>query len=76
MEYSIINRKEGKEMIVSAFGKQVRIPRGYKLDSNENYINGHGVEYALVKYGWKENETICLETLYSKHTRTIALEEV
>ena len=55
-------------------GVKVRIPRGYKLDSEGFYINGHGVEYALVQYGRGEEATICLETVYSKHVRTIELE--
>ena len=54
-------------------GIEVLIPKGYELDSEGNYIDGHGVEYALVQYG-KGNETIiCLETIYSKHVRTIEL---
>lgn len=57
--------------------KTVKIPRGYTLAENNTYINGHGVEYALVSYGWKEDETICLETVQGyKHTRTIPLEIV
>jgi len=54
-------------------GIQVEIPKGYTLDSEGNYINGHGVEYALVQYGRGDNATICLETIYSRHIRTIEL---
>lgn len=54
-------------------GMQVQIPKGYTLDSEGNYINGHGVEYALVQYGRGEEATICLETIYSRHVRTIEL---
>ncbi len=55
--------------------KKVKIPRGYRLTENGTYINGHGVEYALVSYGWKEDEVICLETVQGyRHIRTIELE--
>ena len=57
-------------------GMKVIIPKGYTLDSNGFYINAHGVEYALVQYGRGEDATICLETVYSKHVRTIPLEKV
>ena len=40
------------------------------------FMNGHGVEYTIVKYGWKDAVTYCLETVYSKHVRTIELEIV
>ena len=63
-------------MIVEAFGKKVKIPKGYKQTDDNFFMNGHGVEYGLVRYGWKEDETICLETVYSKHVRTIELEVV
>lgn len=56
-------------------GKKVKIPRGYHLTENGTYMNGHGVEYALVSYGWKDDEVICLETINGyRHTRTIELE--
>ncbi len=58
-------------------GIKVKIPKGYHYESETGmYMNGHGVEYQLVRYGWKENTTICLETVYSKHVRTIELEIV
>lgn len=56
------------------FGTKVKIPNGYHLDSNGYYMDGHGVEYALVSYGRGEEEVVCLETVYSKHTRTVELE--
>ena len=56
-------------------GVEVKIPKGYTLDSEGNYINNHGVEYALVEYGFGEDTVICLETIYSKHVRTIVLEK-
>jgi len=55
-------------------GTRVKIPKGYTLSSNGNYVNGHGVEYQLAAYGRGEEAVICLETIYSKHTRTIVLE--
>lgn len=58
-------------------GKTVKIPKGYKGPNEDGfYTNGHGVEYALVQYGSGEDATICLETVYSRHTRTGELEEV
>ena len=58
-------------------GKTVKIPNGYRgPDADGFYMNGHGVEYALVQYGRGEDAVICLETVYSRHTRTIELEEV
>lgn len=63
-------------MTANFFGTTVEIPRGYTLDSEGNYINGHGVEYALVQYGRGEDAVICLETIYSRHVRTIELKKV
>ena len=63
-------------MIAEFEGIKVRIPKGYTLDSMGFYVNGHGVEYALVSYGRGENAVICLETIYSKYVRTIELERV
>ena len=63
-------------MIAVLFGKKVKIPVGFRLDSEGFYINGHGVEYAPVEYGTGENPVICLETVYAKHTKTIELERV
>lgn len=63
-------------MTANFFGITVKIPKGYTLDSNGFYINRHGVEYALVQYGRGEDAVICLETVYSKHVRTIELEKV
>lgn len=62
-------------MIAEFDGIKVKIPRGYHPTENGTYMNGHGVEYALVAYGWKESQVICLETVYGyRHTRTIELE--
>lgn len=62
-------------MKVTFNGIRVEIPKGYRLDSEGNYINGHGVEYALVQYGRGEEATICLETIYGHHVRTIELKK-
>ncbi len=61
-------------MIAEFDGIKVKIPKGYRKNENGYYQNGHGVEYALVSYGWKEDVVVCLETVYSKHVRTIELE--
>lgn len=63
-------------MIVDFDGIKVRIPRGYTQTEIGTFMNGHGVEYALVLYGWKDCVTVCLETIYSKHVRTIEVETV
>ena len=58
-------------------GINVKIPKGYKgPDEDGLYMNGHGVQYALVQYGFGESAEICLETVYSKHIRTVTLERV
>ncbi len=58
-------------------GKVFKIPRGYKGPNEDGfYTNGHGVEYALVQYGRGEEAVVCLETVYSRHVRTVELEEV
>lgn len=58
-------------------GRTVKIPKGYRgPDEDGFYMNGHGVQYALVQYGFGEGSVICLETVYSKHVQTIELEEV
>lgn len=58
-------------------GKTVKIPKGYKGPNEDGfYMTGHGVEYALVSYGNGEDAVICLETVYSRHVRTVELEEV
>ncbi len=63
-------------MIAEFKGVKVKIPKGYRgPDENGLYMNGHGVEYALVRYGSGESACICLETVYSKHVRTVVLEE-
>ncbi|MDD5952483.1 MAG: hypothetical protein PUC32_02335 [Oscillospiraceae bacterium] len=65
------------EMTTTFNGKTVKIPRGYNgPDENGFYMNGHGIEYALVQYGWKDDAVICLEPVYSKHRRIVELEEV
>ena len=61
-------------MIVEFDGKKVRIPRGYTKTEDGTFINCHGVEYQLVSYGWKDSVTVCLETIYSKHIRTVKVE--
>lgn len=63
-------------MIAAFNGVRVRIPKGYRQTDDSTFINGHGVEYALVSYGEGDVKTICLETIYSKHTRTIELEVI
>lgn len=40
--------REVQKMTAEFNGIMVKIPRGYKLDSEGFYVNGHGVEYALV----------------------------
>ena len=62
--------------VTTIFGK-VKLPMGY-TGPNENgyYVNGHGVEYTIVSYGQGENEVVCLETVYSRHIRTVELERV
>lgn len=58
-------------------GIKVKIPRGYNGPNEDGfYMNGHGVEYALVSYGSGEDKEICLETVYSDHVRTVPLERV
>ena len=61
-------------------GKKVYIPSGYhqiEMDGMNYWQNGHGVIYALVAYGWKADQVICLETVQGyRHTRTVELEEV
>ena len=62
-------------MIDEFDGIKVKIPRGYHLNSQGYYQNGHGVEYTLAGYG-SSDPVICLETVYAKHVRTIELEKV
>lgn len=61
-------------MIVEFNGIRVKIPKGYRQGDDGIFVNSHGVEYALVSYGSGHEKTICLETIYSKHTRTVELE--
>ena len=62
-------------MVAEFNGLLVKIPKGYRGPNEDGfYMNGHGVEYALVQYGQGDELTICLETVYSKHVRTIPLE--
>ena len=63
-------------MIAEFEGVKVKIPAGYKPDGEGCYVDGHGVEYAIVQYGRGQEKVICLETVYSKHIRTIQLKEV
>lgn len=67
--------EEEMKMLADFFGTKVVIPKGYHIDSNGNYINNHGVEYQLVEYGRGKDSVICLETIYSKHVRTIELKK-
>ena len=76
IRHTQVHGKERKTMKANFNGITVKIPKGFKLDSNGFYINGHGVEYALVQYGRGDETTICLETVYSRHVRTIKLERV
>lgn len=63
-----------KDMTAEFNGIKVKIPRGYNgPDENGFYMNGHGVEYAIVSYGSGEDMEICLETVYSDHVRTVPL---
>lgn len=62
-------------MVADFNGVKVRIPNGYHYDEETGlYMNGHGVQYQIVKYGWKDDVSYYLETVYSKHVRTIPLE--
>ncbi len=64
-------------MVVDTVFGRVRLPRGYKGPNESGYyVNGHGVEYTIVKYGQGEGSVICLETVYSRHVRTVELERV
>ena len=38
-------------MIVDYDGMKIRIPKGYAQTEDGTFVNGHGVEYALVTYG-------------------------
>ncbi len=61
-------------MVVEFKGLLYKIPKGYRPTEDGLFANGHGVEYALVQYGRDDECTVCLETVYSTHTRTIPLE--
>lgn len=63
-------------MVVNFEGLNIRIPKGYTRTEDGTFINGHGVEYGLVQYGTGDYITVCLETIYSKHVRTIKVEIV
>lgn len=60
-------------MIKEFFGQKVKIPNGYNEVEEGIFVNNHGVEYQVVRYG---GEQICLETIYSKHVRTVELETI
>lgn len=62
-------------MIIEHDGIKIRIPKGYAQTEDGTFVNGHGVEYGLVTYGTGDCKTVCLETVYSKHTRTVVLEK-
>ena len=62
-------------MTVCFEGMKVQIPKGYAMTEDGTFMNGHGVEYGLVSYGKGKDAVICLETIYSKHTRTVVLEK-
>lgn len=57
-------------------GVKVRIPNGYTPDGDGVYVDGHGVEYGIFQYNMGDEAVIVLETIYSKHMRTIVLEVV
>ena len=61
-------------MVAEFNGLLFKIPKGYRPTEDGLFVNGLGVEYALVQYGHGDESTVCLETVYSKHTRTIPLE--
>ena len=63
-------------MIVDFEGMKIRIPREYTKTDEWTFINGHGVEYALVQYGAGDCITVCLETIYSKYIRSIEVEVI
>jgi hypothetical protein len=63
-------------MIVDYDGMKIRIPKGYAQTEDGTFVNGHGVEYALVTYGRGDCVTVCLETIYAKHVRTVEVEAV
>ena len=63
-------------MTADFFGIKVKIPSGYVPDDDGIYIDRHGIEYELVQYGRGEEAIIVLETIYSKHMKTIVLEVV
>ena len=56
----------------------VKADENSKVTKTEDgtFMNGHGVEYGLVIYGAGDCITVCLETIYSKHVRTIEVEAV
>ena len=60
--------------VVDFEGMKVSIPKGYIMTEDGTFMNGHGVEYGLVVYGAGECITVCLETIYSKHVRTVEVE--
>lgn len=62
-------------MTVDFEGMKVKVPKGYVMTEDGTFMDGHGVEYGLVSYGRGKDTVICLETIYSKHTRTVALEK-
>ena len=66
--------EKGNIMVAEFNGLLVKIPKGYRPAEDGLYVDGHGVEYALVQYGSGDDLTICLETVYSKHVRTVPLE--
>lgn len=63
-------------MIVNFEGMKVKIPKGYTKTDEGTFINGHGVEYALVQYGAGDCITVCLETIYSKYVRSVEVEAI
>ncbi len=62
-------------MTVDFEGMKIKVPNGYAMTEDGTFVNGHGVEYGLVSYGRGKDAVICLETIYSKHTRTVVLEK-
>ena len=61
-------------MIAEFDGIKVKIPMGYKLTEDGLYVNGHGVEYQLIQYGWRDDTEIYLEAVSGKYDRRILLE--
>ena len=55
-------------------GRKVHIPDSYHLVDDGIFRDRRGVEYTIVQYGSDDAVAICLETIYSKHVKTIELD--